>query len=95
MEIPPEITWVSPQVRLRQGVMESPGLGKRVLARLMKNQIWHTSADSVGGGLSKGIVASISTSAWEIAAPLTHALKPDNSVSPCFSLVPFKMLPHY
>ena len=35
---------------------------------------------------------SASTSVWEEAAPLALALKPDNSIPPCTSLVPFKLL---
>ena len=56
------------------------------LARLMETQIWHPSAGSVQEGLSKGTVASASTSAWEKAALL---LNPDTSVPLRISLVPF------
>ena len=45
------------------------------------------------GGLSKGTMASASTSVWEKAAPLALSLKPDNSVPPHMSLVPFELLP--
>ena len=47
---------------------------------------------SVGGELSKGTMASVSTSVWENAAPTTLTLIPDNSVPPQVSLVPFKLV---
>ena len=40
-------------------------------------------ACSAGGGLSKGTMASASTSVWEKAVPPDLVLKPDNSVSSC------------
>ena len=43
------------------GGMESLGISKvhqRVLARLVESQIWHQPASSVGGGFTKGTVAS-------------------------------------
>ena len=45
------------------------------------------------GGLSKGTMASAGTSVWEKAALLAVSLKPDNSVPPRRSLVPFELLP--
>ena len=43
------------------GGLEPLGISKvsqTVLARLMESQIWHQPTSSVGGGLSKGIMAS-------------------------------------
>ena len=48
-----------------------------------------------GGGLSRGTMASASTSVWEKAAPPALTKKPDNSVNACVSLVPFELLPHH
>ena len=48
----------------------------------METQIWFPPACSVGGELSKGTIASSSTSAWEKAAHPTLTPKPDNSVLP-------------
>ena len=58
-------------------------------ARLMMTQIWHLPAGSVGGGLSKGTMASDSTSIWEKVAPPALSLKTDSSVPPVMSLAPF------
>ena len=45
------------------------------------------------GRAQQRTIAYASTSLWEKAAPLTLALKPENSVSPFMSLAPFKLLP--
>ena len=81
------------------GQAESLGIskvGQIVLARLMESQIWHQLAGSVGGALSKGIMASAhldarhfsfsqyATSAFQ-AATLVLVLRRSESVqvSPC------------
>ena len=53
-----------------------------LLARLMETHVWCLPADSVGGGLNKGTMASACTFVWEKAL----ALKPYNLVLPCISL---------
>ena len=57
----------------------------------METQIWHLPAPA-RGGLRKGM-ASVSPCAWEIASPPVVVLKPDNSIPPHMSLVPFELLP--
>ena len=67
--------------------------GKSVIARLMETLIWHLPAGSVGGGLSKGTMASASTSVWEKAAFPALTLMPNNSFPTYMSVMPFKLLP--
>ena len=45
-----------------------------------------------GGGLSRGTMASASTSVWEKAAPTALALKSDHSFLPHLSLTLFELL---
>ena len=60
----------------------------------MKTQIWQLLACAQSEeGLNKEIMAFVSTFVWEKAVPLALALKPDNSVSFCMSLVTFELLP--
>ena len=59
----------------------------------MESGIWHPRAGSVGGGLSKGTMASASTSVWEKAAFPALTLMPNNSFPTYMSVMPFKLLP--
>lgn len=45
------------------------------------------------GTVQERTMASASTFAWERAAPPAPALKPNNSVPQCMSLIPFKLMP--
>lgn len=69
-----------------------------VLARSMESQIWWPPAFACreGGPLNKAIMASVSTSVWEKAAPTPAlTLKANNSFLSRISLVPFELLPQY
>ena len=68
-------------------------VGQTVIARLMESPVWHLPAGSVRGRLRKSTMASASTSVWERAVPPALALMPDNSFSPCMSLMSFNILP--
>ena len=59
-------------------------VGYTMLTRLMKSQIWHQPARTVGGVGEEGSAKG----QW-----LLLALMPDTSVSPCIPLVPFKLPP--
>ena len=61
----------------------------------METETWHLPepAGCVGGGLNKRAMASASIYVWKKAAPLTLALRPDNSVPPCMSLKVLELLP--
>ena len=71
-------------------------VGLTMLTRLIETQILHLLSVQAGWGEgSPRTMASTNTSVWEKAAPPALALKPDNSVSPHMSLVPFKLLPQH
>lgn len=71
--------------------------GLTVLTRLMETQTWWlpVSAHQEVGRLNKETMDSASTSVWDNAAPPALTLKLDNSVAPCMSLMPFRLLPQH
>ena len=70
------------------------GVGQTVLAMLMEPQIWHQPAGSVALKRAQKTGKGLYTPFYlgESCSPAL-ALMPDNSVSPCTPLVPFKLLP--
>ena len=66
-------------------------VGQTVLARLMETQIWQLPVPAVRR-LSKGTMASASTSVWDKLPLQGTALKPDNQFLPSMSLGTFKLL---
>ena len=95
MQKPLETAWVGLKVRWGR---ESPGWGKKCepgwWSLRYGTYLPACSVALLGGGLSKGTVASACTSVWEKAAlPPALALMPDNSVPPHMSLVLFSLLP--
>ena len=79
-----ETAWVGPQVG-GAGSLEITKFGQTVLAMLMETQIWHQPAIFVGGGLKKGIMASVSTFVRQKAASLVLALVPFELLPQCWS----------
>ena len=81
------------------GSQEISRVGETLSARLMETQIWCLPASSVGGrGYRAGQQrnnGSASTAVWEKASPPALALRPDGSVTPHMSQMPFELLPKY
>ena len=71
--------------------MGSQGISREgETVRLIESQIWHWPASSVGGGVSKGTIASAPFLSERKLSPSSY-FDTRYSVAPCMPLVPFKL----